>query len=79
MAGLTGVAKITRAESRARHGIPESEPQLPEPAELPAGDDDVIVDAEIVDPPDWVNEPPLQPQRPGLVTLDAAIAPERNA
>ena len=77
--GIADVAHISRAESRARPGITEPEPELPEPAALPAADDDAIVDAELVDPPDWVTtEPPLRPTRPGLQTLDAAIAPDRR-
>ena len=74
MGDLADVAHISRAESRARRGIPEPEPELPEPPELPAADDG-IVDAELV--PDWADAPPLQPTRPGLQTLDAAIAPEQ--
>jgi hypothetical protein len=73
LAGLADVAHIPRAESRARRGVPDApapEPELPEPPELPASDDDTIVDAEAV--PDWASYPPLQQQRPGLQTLEQA-------
>ena len=47
--------------------MPEPEPPAAaRTAALPAADDDAIVDAELVDPPDWACEPPLQPNRPGL-------------
>lgn len=68
---LAGVAHVSRAESRARRGIPEPEPpELPEPAALPASDENTILDAEVV--PDWASAPPLQPNHPGLQTLEQA-------
>lgn len=40
LAGIADVAHIPRAESRARRGIAEPEPQLPEPPALPTADAD---------------------------------------
>lgn len=68
LAGLADVAHIPRAESRQRRGVPE--PQLPEPLELPAADDNAVIDAEVVDTPPWAEDAP-QP-RSGLVSLERA-------
>ena len=68
LAGIADVAHVSRAESRARRGIPEPEPpELPDPLALPASDENTIVDAEVV--PDWADDPA---QQPGLVTLEQA-------
>ena len=59
MANIAGIATITRAESRARRGLPPDQP--PAPPALPTSEVEIeveVVDAELV--PE--HEPPLSPR-----------------
>ncbi|MGE3659304.1 MAG: hypothetical protein AB7G47_21305 [Mycolicibacterium sp.] len=87
---VDGVTTMTRAESRARRGVPDDTPRWTPPKPIPATDDGEIVDAEVVDAPsDGVDEmratsrgnPPAEPPQPGngLMTLAEANAELREA
>lgn len=86
---IAGLELVTRAESRARRGVPDATPPLPPQRALPVPDGSEIVDAEVVDPPGghggempatrWGNGPARAPQPPtppgtGLMTLEEANA-----
>lgn len=87
IANITGVAQMSRAESRAARGVPDDTPQQPA---LPAADDSPI-DAEVVpDPaperPDYgavrpgdERTPAPAPQRSGTALLTAEAAAEEMA
>lgn len=75
LGSISGIAQISRAESRARRGITEP------PAAIAAPDDRAVIDAEVVEPPEppvgpqerpaWAQEPPERPGS-GLMTQEQA-------
>lgn len=80
---VAGVAPMTRAESRARRGVPDDTPRLTPPKPLPASDGN-IVDAEVVEAPsdgvDEMRDPDRgNPPGNGLMTLADANAELREA
>jgi hypothetical protein len=82
MGGITGIAQISQAESRAARGLPAEPPMAALSSPGDGGDRaDDIVDAEVVDTPSGPGEPQTRPEwatgpnQPGnqLQTMEDAL------